>query len=224
MNAIRYFTISAILVIWTATAQANVAKFNFTGVVLNINGDPFSLGVHRGDHIAGSFSYETSTPNEFSNSLQGRYRQSIPGGFSIFINLHRFTASPYAIDIGNDPMVMVDSFNVSTIGTLGPGGYTPANISVDNAAGVPGEMSMGLRDHTQSVFSSVQLPVDIKLSRFDGGVGSVYQFTGDPANVQQISYEVTSISSVPEPATMALWVVGLLYAIGITPALSRKKC
>jgi hypothetical protein len=159
-------------------------------------------GVAVGDIVHGEYMFDSAIPNTSPNPTVGRYVVN-SGTFSLSVESLSFGVSPYLIAVGNDtsqPAGTQDFYDVE--------GFT-AIAGVDHFY----QLFLSTFDLSQGAITSTALPLvppDVaKFPEFHR-FGYCYGLTDASLCTEHgIGGPVTSITLVPEPATLALVGLGL---------------
>jgi len=201
------FTMALALVVTLACAsltRAAPVQFTFTGSVTDIPVNETSLVVSPGDPIAGSYTFESTTPDGAASATEGSYTS--PSG------------APYGMSatIGANPFSTNDFLNIG-IANFGPSGdfHTVLACSPDVSC-ADLEMEIALHDLDSTAFTSDALPLtppdlslfeirDFHLFALIGG--SELQIEG---TIDTLTCPACVPTPIPEPGTIVLLASGLL--------------
>jgi hypothetical protein len=206
-RAFAALTLATCLTLFTGgarnAARADPITIQFTGTVLAV--DPALAGTFApGQTLTGSYTFESLTaPRAGSTSTFAVFDALTAFNFSIGSYSASSTGAP-EIQVDNDPPAP-DSDRYGLVSRASDGLTGPAvnGLALDAFA-------LRLDDSTNTVFTdALILPTDISLSTFDSDSFFVF-FQG-----AVVFGDITSISSsVPEPATVALFGLGALGLLG----------
>ena len=195
-QAIQSSAAAALLGIFTASANAAVLQFQFSGIVEDV---PAILASEftAGETITGIFSVNT-TLNGFLNYDASGLSLSIGGDYGV-------TGQVGSLSIGNGSGGGPDSFHASFDGPL-------TGAVVNGRAPVEFDLSLLLPG---TAFSSVAVPLSIPLGNALSTLSSI-DFA--PLDEDTLTFRVNSVVAVPEPA-----LVGMLGAGGLLLASCRRR-
>lgn len=193
----------------SAPARAAIITFNFNGVITSVSSSLFDPSVQVGAPIRGSYTFDSTTPNNYPNDPT--------------IGVYESSGPPYglAVSFGSDTF-LADSFT-TTIYNLGPFAYiVSADINVDVPGGSLGQFYLRLDDPTQFVASSNALPVTPPTvnSFVEREINFSYAYSSSVGEIQGKLDSITA-APVPEPSPVLGYIaLGTLGAVGYT--LKRK--
>jgi len=205
--------VAAILLAGAERAGAALITFNYTAQVVEaIN--PFGLTVNTGDIETGSFSWDTSATPFLSSSTVAGYELPVPPA-SFVLNLtddgtgqiHTVsTVNPgglvVAIQSGTTPSIIAAEAEDST--------FTVPEFSFDNGPPLSGGFEFGLANLSQDVLGgNLSLPSSINLAQFPDLSELIVE-----ADDSAIELQFLSITSVPEPSSLALFGLGVGAVLG----------
>lgn len=210
MNIFVKLLIAFWLVTLSLSANATIVSFNFTGTV----DDVFTVNSAFNSTMSmhGRLSYETTTPDSNPASISGYFYKAIKS-FSMTIGGYTYRLNPLdnIIHTYNNG-IGADRISFSTYDLAGP----PINSLY------PVGIYMRFQDIDGSSFISDSLPSQpLSLSSFANNLWVIY-FDGGSA-IRSRGYvmgTITSItaSTIPEPSTLAIFVLGLVFF-----SMQRKK-
>jgi len=181
-----------------------IAKFEFTAQVF-FAGEPWtSAGINVGDAVSGSVSYDLASADTEGDGDFGRYFQTLASGVSVSVGGLNFTSSNYIVDILDDPLFAFDSIGFLFNENVSDGGITVLGLGNSPFFSLSGP---------STVFDGDALLTAIDLSLF-----TVSRFGGllaDGQGATQLQYEITSVTRIPEPASQALFLAGLLVIVPV---------
>ncbi len=209
MNRFSVLALLASVGAWTATAQAQLVEYSFTGHVSSIYGGGSFYGVtpQAGDPVIGFLRYDLSSINDSADPQTGRYAQLSPAAFDILLdsahisNDGKFFTYVQNDNGGADGFTAADGESVSDAGDF---------FRVNGISQI-GTLEFSLSTFTQNPFSSVAQPANLNLSNFTFRQGEVGTGTSGAL------FTLDTLSRVPEPsASLLLLTTSVLFA-------SRRK-
>ncbi len=201
----------ALLTIGMATqAEASPITFAFTGTMTFVDS---ALGptITAGAEMSGSFTFESSTPDDQSFGLIGAYPNAI---------------SSLSLTMGDYSLTVTNPVSQITVNQLSEHRYDVVTL-LDGAPPInqrtPTQFVLSLQDTTGTAFSSDALPTALDLNAFDlrfisinfSGFGGGCQIFCLPPRVDAdvTTLQVVPSAAVPEPGTLTLVGVGLAAAV-----------
>jgi hypothetical protein len=199
-------TVRSLLCVLTCCVIASAAPvavavpitFSFTGIVTNVD-SPLAVEFSLGESVVGSYTFESTTADiDPGDPTTGHYDNAITAFTATF-------GGDYTVTQGLDNDIFVadglPGNDVYSLFLTNPTAPTVAGLSL-------GALSIGLIDTDSSVFSSDALPLTPpNLSDFEiDSSGTIY--LGSPN--QTMDFQLTSLTLVPEPTTLALATLGLV--------------
>lgn len=220
----RVLIIALSLLCLSEQVHADVYTFDYTATVDLINvvtSDPYNGAIKLGDSITGTYTIDTSLPNE-GNSLYGIYQSSNPAlGFTVQIDGISGTSNPsylplhYSILMGLNESYYSQDIQTQSMSFGGQNAYL---------------VQIVLQDDSETAFSNVNLNATApNLADYDvktfflglgdyggGGTGASYIVEG---TVDSIQYAL----AVPEPSTFVIAIIGGLGLIGYGVRVKRSR-
>jgi hypothetical protein len=175
--------------------RAGTITFNYAGTVTQVPIDDFGLGIQPGDSFTGSFTFDSTAPDQIASPLSGSYNSNgLSFGMSATIGLLTFSNTGM-LNIGTINS-FVDQYTV----------LSSADILT---------LNLFFQDNSAAIFSNDSLPLSPPtLAGFQQRDFHLDQNDGE--NETQVDGTITSLtcgsgctaSAVPEPSTAALLFVG----------------
>ncbi len=185
--------------------NANAVLINLT-----VEGDISSLGTDisstfsRGDRIAYQVVYDTNATNSFDSVSLGRYEAL---SFSVNIGSYKAASSGWSIVVIDGFSGAYDIFRVQALASDGLSGPSVGGLELNRIA-------FQLWDEQLLWLNNSALPTDfLTASNYENAGFSVNFDNGNrlEGTIDKISVEVFT---VPEPATLLMFVIGVLSLIG----------
>lgn len=191
-------TLAALVVLCGRAEALPIAKFQFTARV-SFSDVPWTTnGINVGDTVTGIVSYDLASTDSQASPDFGRYNQSIVQGVQISVGGFTFASSSYFVDIQDDDLFLTDGIAFEFNGDVSDGGIT--------VLGMGNSPFFDLTSST-NIFDGDALFSKIDLNLFDTRFGGLLAAgTGST----QLQYEILSVQRIPEPASAALLVAGLM--------------
>jgi len=209
MQKFRCYLAGLLVVTLTAfSAQAELIGFRFEGV--GIFWGPTWNGLEIPNQLNGEFFYDTSTPDSDPHPYLGSYAPNRPGPWLI-----RYRSGPVSeefqirrISVGDSLRGAPDTFQIEAIDE-----HISANVAIFSLSYIP------------TTFLNDSLPVSLPFAGFDGSSYErryllIGHYGGDFSEEQLAM--ITSISAVPLPPALPLFVAALL-AMGLFGWHRRKR-
>ncbi|MDP0497068.1 MAG: PEP-CTERM sorting domain-containing protein [Verrucomicrobiota bacterium JB024] len=200
----------------TSVSQAEMLTYKATGTVTT-NRD----FIKSGDAVSMTFTYDDSATGTITGGgTQGSYVGTAQGVYAmdVVINtsegLWESTATTGNIVVYNPGTTGGDSFQVTS--TLPPATWT----STVNGY-TPDAFKLELVNETGNTYDSLDLPSSLSMSDFTKLTGTVY-FNGG-GFFDSVSFNVTDLQLVPEPATYAALFGIAALAMGIYVKRRRRS-
>lgn len=190
-------------------AFAAIVTYDFTGAVFGAGGAPYSTTITGGTAVNGRFKFDTSVAASSTSGNISIYPESIANGFTATFGSVPVVASDYTVHIVNDQLQpnnsLQDIFTVEWASNDNPVPATP--LSFNGTSQSAGIFSMSVF-YPSSTFSDTSLPSSIPTSGFNGFITSFLSHV--PSGSVDVLYSVNTLTAVPEPATWALCLSGVL--------------
>jgi hypothetical protein len=219
MSVLRRILILAILALSPCHALAEVVTYCFTGTVGPGTGHVYSLSIPTGTTVTGCFEYNTLATASSNDGTTAIYSQHIPGGFAATFGTVQVVASDYTVHVSNDlpapydSSIITDFLTVEWLSTENPA--TPLNVGgMDQSVGIF-RFSVA---YNPSTFPDPSLPPSLPTTGFDGYLRGFLDDAPPPLNPVEVLYSVGTLTSVPEPSTLALFLGGVSVL-----GLARRK-
>lgn len=199
MSWVRMSIGCATVLLAPVAAKAAPVTFSFTGTVTAVDAalaGEFSLG----ESVVGSYTFESTTPD------------SDPGDPTLGIYDNAITA--FSATFGGDYTVTQGLDNDISVANGPPGNDVYqvflTNPTAPTVAGLSlGALFLGIGDFESNVFNSDALPLTPPdLAEFDFDISGAI-FLDSPIN-QGMNFQLTSLTLVPEPSTLAFVALGLM--------------
>lgn len=196
-------------------SNVSAVPITFTFEAQFLNADPLLLDAGLTmTNLIGSYTFESATVDSDTTEQVGDYRNAI-----VAVSFANAAGTATGSGIGGDIQVQNDFGE-------GDGYFFPSSGDLD-LTGSPLEtlildsFFLSLNDVSAVAFTSDALPIIPPiLDGFDTKVIELrYQESNDPNIFRNALYDIVSLRSVPEPATLALMALGL--AAGVV--ISRKR-
>jgi hypothetical protein len=202
LRTIRQFLLSllmaAIFLLWncivTSDARADLITFGFTANVVSVN-DRLSSTFNTSQTLSGSLTYEPSTPDLMPlDPINGRYEGAIKA--------LTFTVGQYTGTFSGRDVIFVSSAHFILQGS---------SFSGENVAGTrPADFKLGL--FKDNAFPTDALPLVLPSDLREQGILQFFDSTAFPP-VFTVAANITSVTMIPEPASLLLISSGLLGLI-----------
>lgn len=199
-------------------AHAAPVSFQFTGVV-DKAGD---FGVALGAEVSGVITYDTATQPDFESGPIGpglnlqlvSYNLTGIGSFDVNLAGKQLTTSTMGATIrdnlGGNHEEQID--------------FSGSGVKLDGLAysGAYAVLTLATRPGVSDVLDR-NLPSSINLADFDAPYFAHYGavFKGDGLDSSTLTFNVTSITAVPEPASVVSMSLGLVGVLGLS--LRRRR-
>ena len=184
-----------VVVCLSYACYGQVIEYEFSGFIDTIDDNQNNVlpGLTINQPFEGTFSYSI-VPDQSSLSRLGRYNQDA----SISVSLDNFTLS------------YLDDFVYFSVSDQISPGEDRFSFMVDGQQGDYNFTLFGVRliDSTRQAFTDDSLPLSLDLNDFTSNKLHIVGYK--EANLFQIEGTITSLTLVPEPATMSLLFGGLL--------------
>lgn len=187
-----------------SSAGAQVVTYSWGGTVRVLTPTPpYGTSPFVGQACSGTFSYDSTTPDQSPSTNFGRYPQAPPQSFT-------FT-------LASGDVVIESFFDVFV--TLNPVVPTFQEMEVFGSTGIvvngvpqpSAELYIQFRDMSSTVFSSDTLPdASLTINDFTFGVG----YFRDVSTGDRIDFTIESLNGIPSSGPAALIVAGALVALG----------
>lgn len=213
---IKHFACAAAMLAF-GVAHAVPVSFQFTGVV-DKAGD---FGIELGAQVSGVITYDTSTQPDFESGPIGtganmqlvNYNLTGIGSFDVNLAGKQLTTSTMGATIRDNLGGNVDE-QIDFVA----GGVRLDGLAYSGAYAV---LTLATRAGVSDVLNR-NLPSSINLADFDAPYFAHYGavFKGDGQDSSTLTFNVTSITAVPEPASVVSMSVGLA---GVGLSLRRRR-
>lgn len=199
-------------------AQAAPVSFQFTGVV-DKAGD---FGVELGAQVSGVISYDTSIPPDFASGPIG------PGANMQLVSYNLTGIGSFDVNLAGKQLTH-STMGATIRDSLGGNQGEQLEFSVDGVKldgqaykGAYAVLVLATRPGVSDVLNS-HLPANLNLADFDAPYFAHYGavFKGDGLDSSTLTFNVTSITAVPEPASVVTMGLGLVGVAGV--CLSRRR-
>lgn len=197
----------AALVVLSGRAEAvPIAKFKFTAEV-DSAGEPWtSNGISVGDAVTGVVSYDLASADSVPDPDFGRYFQTVPQGVRISVGGFTFVSSNYFVDILDSDLFGDDGISFEFNENISDGGITVLGLGSSPFFDLSSSLEL---------FDGDDLLPNIDLGLFDFRFGGLLAAGTGAA---QLQYTITAVQRIPEPATAALLLAGLMGLFGFAQA------
>lgn len=168
-NKIGLFLAALLLILVGAveSAHAELTTYYFTGKITSVpNSPPYGLILSIGDSVSGSIAYDPSLPPTYDAGNLAGYIQQPPSGMSVVIGGATIQS------MGNASLQVLsdwDNFN---------GYFTPISVNGQQQSSGSHAMSFSLTDTSQTVFSSIDLPLSLNVDSFNTRQGAIFAGSG----------------------------------------------
>ncbi len=165
--------VAACAVLFAARVQAQTVTFVFEAEVTFFNGTPFGItGVNVGDPATGSFSYDTSTPDDDPTSGLGIYSLTTTDGFLLVVNGHTYSSSDYTITVHDNLTNVKGTFDLFSVQA------NTFNVDGSGSFSSPDDLYRFLLiDDTATALSSESLPLTLEAADYISSVQDIFTQT-----------------------------------------------
>ena len=214
------FAVCLLPAVMISNAHAKLVTVQFNGTVDFISSGATGL-IDIGNSFSGSYTYETLTPDADASSISGEYIYAIKE-MSFFVgDLYFSKGVDPTPSFGTDSILIVNNgfgIDLDLYAAIVPV-LDGADVGIFSANNFGFEMS--LFDQTGTVYTNDSLPSDLNLASFQNSDPNLQptlqlMFTNDGKKSTFSSANISSISTVPVPASIWLLGTGLVGLISLT--------
>jgi hypothetical protein len=189
------------------SALAAIVGYAFTATTLSVLNSPYGMAITSGMPVTGQFLYDTSTAASSTAGNLSIYPQNIPNGLIANFGSFPVSASSYTIHVRNDQSQGASSDDFFTIEWASNDTPLPSLPLVANGNNqTAGLFSVNLV-YSTNPFSDTSLPATLPTSGFLPGP---FSFLSQQLAPIDVPFSVTSLTPLPEPASLALAISGLM--------------
>ena len=189
------------------SSLAAIVGYAFTGTVSSVLGSPYGMAILAGTPVTGQFLYDTSTVASSTAGNLSIYPQNIPNGLIANFGSFPVSASSYTIHVRNDQSQGASSVDIFTVEWASNDTPVPSLPLVANGNNQTAGMFSVSVVYLTNPFADTSLPGALPTSGFLPAPLSLLSQQLAPIDVP---FSVTSLTPVPEPATLALSISGLM--------------
>jgi hypothetical protein len=189
------------------SSLAAIIGYAFTGTATSVLGSPYGMAITSGTPVTGQFLYDTSTVASSTAGNLSIYPQNIPNGLIANFGSFPVSASNYTVHVRNDQSQgasSVDIFTIEWASNDTPAPLTP--LMANGTSQTAGMFSVTLVYPTNP-FTDTSLPSALPTIGF---LPTPSSFLSQQLAPIDVPYIVTSLTPVPEPASLALGISGLV--------------